>query len=152
KLLAENLEKFKDNFYKSAPVFDSVEKVLNVQLFDLLAAVKRAFERLEEAENADLLKIEEFPIEKKMDKIVALLTERPWVLLDDIFRGETKKRGVITCFMAALELLKIGMIYARQDAQEGEIRVYLNPDMKNADYKKLLLNPDQQPKEQQDGK
>ena len=68
--LQSNFDKFKDNFYKQAPVFNQEEKVINVQLFDLLAAVKRAFARLEERQNADLLKIEEFPIDKKMDKII----------------------------------------------------------------------------------
>lgn len=154
KFLEGNFEKFKDNFYKNAPVFDTAEKVLNIQIFDLLGAVRRAFDRLEERQHADLLSIEEFPIDKKMDKVVALVTERPWVLLDDIFRGETKKRGVVTCFMAVLELLKIGMIFARQDAQNAEIRIYLNPDKKGVDYTKLIEaeNSAQEQKEQKDGK
>ena len=136
--LQQNFDKFKDNFYKQAPVFNQDEKVVNVQLFDLLAAVKRAFTRLEERQNADLLKIEEFPIDKKIEKVLALVTSRPWVLIDDIFTGETKKRGVITCFMAVLELLKINKIYARQDKQNGEIRIYLNQEHKDDDYHKLL--------------
>jgi segregation and condensation protein A len=138
KFLEANFEKFKDNFYKSAPVFDAAERVLNVQLFDLLGAVRRAFDRLEERRGADLLKAEEFPIEKKIDKIIALVSQRPWVLIDDIFRGETKKRGVITCFMALLELLKINILFARQDEHNGEIRIYLNPDKKDEDYSKLI--------------
>lgn len=153
KFLENNLEKFKDNFYKSAPVFDSGEKVLNVQIFDLLAAVRRAFEQLEERQHADLLKIEEFPIDKKIEKVLSLFAEREWVLLDDVFRGETKKRGVITCFMAVLELLKIGKILARQDENKSEIRIYLNPDKINEDYHKLLEQEEAlTPKEQQDGK
>ena len=136
--LQQNFDKFKDNFYKQAPVFNQEDKVVNVQLFDLLAAVKRAFARLEERQNADLLKIEEFPIDKKIEKVLALVISRPWVLIDDIFTGETKKRGVITCFMAVLELLKINKIYARQDKQNGEIRIYLNQEHKNDDYHKLL--------------
>jgi segregation and condensation protein A len=138
KFLENNFEKFKDNFYKTAPVFDASERVLNVQMFDLLCAVRRAFDRLEERQHADLLKIEEFPIEKKMDKVIALVSERPWVLLDDIFSGETKKRGIVTCFIAVLELLKIGMIFARQDGQGGEIRIYLNPARRGADYNELM--------------
>lgn len=138
KFLESNFDKFKNNFYKSAPVFDTAERVLNVQIFDLLNAVRRAFAQLEERQHADFLKIEEFPIDKKMDKVISLLSEREWVLIDDIFRGETKKRGIITCFMAVLELLKIGKILARQDKQEGEVRVYLNPNKKDEDYHKLL--------------
>lgn len=138
KFLEEKLEENKDNFYKSAPIFDNGEKVLNLQLFDLLSAVKRAFDRLDERKRIELLKIEEFPIEAKMEKVVDLLKRRPWVLLDDIFVGETKKRGIITCFMAVLELMKIKKLLARQDERGGDIRIYLNPENKDKDFKTLM--------------
>ncbi|MBQ8032866.1 MAG: segregation/condensation protein A [Elusimicrobiaceae bacterium] len=138
KFLNEKLEEHKDQFYRAAPIFDNGEKVLNLQLFDLLAAVKRAFDRLDERKRIELLKIEEFPIESKMEKVVNLFKNREWVLLDDIFVGETKKRGVITCFMAVLELMKIKKIIARQDEREGHIRIYLNPDNKDKDFKTLM--------------
>ena len=154
KFLETNLDKFKDNFYKSTPVFESGEKVLNIQMFDLLAAVRRAFDRLEERQHADLLKVEEFPIERKIEKVLSLLEKREWVLLDDIFVGETKKRGIITCFMAVLELLKISKILARQDEHKAEIRIYLNKEMASADYHKLMQQEQESatPKEQEDGK
>ena len=138
KFLEEKLEENKDNFYKSAPIFDNGEKVLNLQLFDLLSAVKRAFDRLDERKRIELLKIEEFPIETKMEKVVGLLQSRSWVLLDDVFVGETKKRGIITCFMAVLELIKIKKLLARQDEQDGQIRLYLNPDNKDTDFRTLM--------------
>ena len=138
KFLEEKLEENKDNFYKSAPIFDNGEKVLNLQLFDLLSAVKRAFDRLDERKRVELLKVEEFPIEVKMEKVVDMLARRQWVLLDDIFGGETKKRGIITCFMAVLELIKIKKLLARQDEQDGQIRIYLNPDNKDTDFRQLM--------------
>lgn len=138
KFLEQKFEENKDNFFKSAPVFHDGEKVLNVHMFDLLSAVKRALDRLEERERVELLKIEEFPIEVKMDKIMSLLKGRKWVLLDDLFTGETKKRGVITVFLALLELMKINILLARQDGKEEEIRIYLNPEREGADYKELL--------------
>ena len=67
-----------------------------------------------------------------------MLSAKPWVLLDDIFAGETKKRGIITCFLALLELMKIRKVMARQDKKEGEIRIYLNPETKDLDYKELF--------------
>ncbi|MCQ2410298.1 MAG: segregation/condensation protein A [Elusimicrobiaceae bacterium] len=141
--LNQKLEENKDKFYRSAPIFDSGEKVINVQMFDLLAAVKRAFERLDERKRIELLKIEEFPIEVKMQKVVDMLARRTWVLLDDIFVGETKKRGVITCFMALLELIKIKKLLARQDEKEGQIRIYLNPENKDKDFKTLMHGNEQ---------
>ena len=141
--LNQKLEENKDKFYRSAPIFDSGEKVVNVQMFDLLAAVKRAFERLDERKRIELLKIEEFPIEVKMQKVVDMLKDRTWVLLDDIFVGETKKRGIITCFMALLELIKIKKLLARQDEKEGQIRIYLNPENKDKDFKTLMHGSDE---------
>ena len=141
--LNQKLEENKDKFYRTAPIFDSGEKVINVQMFDLLAAVKRAFERLDERKRIELLKIEEFPIEVKMQKVVDMLKNRTWVLLDDIFVGETKKRGIITCFMALLELIKIKKLLARQDEQEGQIRIYLNPENKDKDFKTLMHGNDE---------
>ena len=138
KYLNEKLEENKDKFYRTAPIFDNGDKVLNLQLFDLLAAVKRAFDRLDERKRIELLKVEEFPIEVKMEKVVNLFKNREWVLLDDIFMGETKKRGVITCFMAVLELMKIKKLIARQDEREGQIRIYLNPENKDKDFKTLM--------------
>ncbi|MEY3852656.1 MAG: hypothetical protein RI910_1636, partial [Verrucomicrobiota bacterium] len=35
-----------------------------------------------------------------------LLEGREWLLLDEVFQAETKRLGVITCFMALLELIK----------------------------------------------
>ncbi len=138
KFLEQKFEENKDNFYRSAPIFDDGEKVINLQMFDLLAAVKRAFERLDERKRIELLKVEEFPIEMKMEKVVNMLARREWVLLDEIFVGETKKRGIITCFMAVLELMKIKKLIARQDEQLGRIRIYLNPENKDKDFKTLM--------------
>lgn len=138
KFLEQKFEENKDSFYRSAPIFDDGEKVINLQMFDLLSAVKRAFERLDERKRIELLKVEEFPIEMKMEKVVEMFKRREWVLLDDIFVGETKKRGVITCFMALLELMKIKKLIARQDEKLGQIRIYLNPENKDKDFKTLM--------------
>jgi segregation and condensation protein A len=138
KFLDQKLEENKDKFYRAAPIFDNGEKVINLQMFDLLAAVKRAFDRLEERKRIELLKVEEFPIESKMQKVVDLLKTHTWILLDDIFVGERKKRGIITCFMAVLELMKIKKLLARQDEQLGRIRIYLNPENKDKDFKTLM--------------
>lgn len=138
RFLEQKQESLKDQFYRSAPIFDVGEKVINIQMFDLLAAVKRAFERLDERKRVEMLKIEEFPIETKMEKVVELLKTHEWILLEDIFVGETKKRGIITCFMAVLELIKIKKLLARQDSRAGDIRIYLNPENKDKDFKTLM--------------
>lgn len=125
-VLDARYDEHKDIFYRGSPKFAESEKLLNLDMFDLLSAVKRAFESVED--DGRTLSGELFPIETRMEKIVSLLAERDWILLDDVFKGEKKRLGVITCFMALLELIKQNKIFARQDRQFGEIRVYLNKE------------------------
>jgi len=56
-----------------------------------------------------------------------LLEGREWLLLDDVFRSETKRLGVITCFMALLELIKQRKILVSQDEAYSEVRIYPAP-------------------------
>lgn len=123
-LLDSKYDAYKDIFYRGSPKFSESDKVLNLELFDLLDAVKRAFDTVED--DGRTLSGELFPIETRIEKIVTLLRERDWILLDDVFKGEKKRMGIITCFMAMLELIKQRKIFARQDAQFGEIRIYMS--------------------------
>jgi len=125
-LLDSKYDAFKDIFYRGSPKFSESDKVLNLELFDLLAAVKRAFDTAED--DGRMLSGELFPIETRIEKIAALLRQREWILLDDVFKGEKKRMGIITCFMALLEMIKQRKIFARQDTQFGEIRIYLSKE------------------------
>ena len=40
--------------------------------------------------------------------------------------------------MAVLELMKMKKLLGRQDTQDGQIRIYLNPDTKDIDFRKLM--------------
>ncbi|MFH1618962.1 MAG: segregation/condensation protein A [bacterium] len=126
KILDSRFEQFKNVFYRGTPVFSEAEKYLDLEFFDLIEAVKSALERSED--KGQFLERESFPIELKIDKILTMLRERKWILLYDIFSDERKKMGIITCFMALLELIKGKKIIARQDAVAGEVRVYLRPE------------------------
>lgn len=121
-ILDGRFDEFKNVFYRGAPHFSEAEKTLDIELFDLIEAVKSALEKVED--KGQVLAGELFPIEMKMDKILSLLMGREWILIADIFAGERKKMGVITCFLAMLELVKLKKIMARQDAALGEIRLY----------------------------
>lgn len=123
--LQNRFEKFKDVFYRNAPIFEEKEKILDIEIFDLISAVKKALERLKD--KSEIVQSEEFPIEIKMEKIIKLLKERQWILLDNVFEGEIKKGAVIACFLALLELIKIRRIMAKQDGPFTEVRLYLRP-------------------------
>ena len=54
-----------------------------------------------------------------------MLSEKKWMLLDEVFRDETKIRGVVTCFLALLELVKQNKISVSQDDSFAEVKIYL---------------------------
>ncbi len=125
KSLEERFASYKDVFYRGSPVFTNEEKFLDLELFVFVEAVKRAFARLPDAVAVEG---ETYPLEPRIDKILDLLGKKEWVLLDDVFATETARQGVITCFIALLELVKQRRIMARQDEACGEVRIYLRPE------------------------
>ncbi|OIO03906.1 MAG: segregation/condensation protein A [Elusimicrobia bacterium CG_4_10_14_0_2_um_filter_56_8] len=116
--------RFKDAFYRGSPVFSSEEKFLDLDFSALMDAVKRAFERAEPSRG---VQGEPFPIGSRVAKIEKMLEGREWLLLDDVFASETKRLGVITCFMALLELVKQRKIMVSQDEAYTEVRIYPAP-------------------------
>lgn len=125
KLLEERFNKFKDVFYRGSPVFANEDKFIDVEFIALIEAVKRAFERLPEKKE---IEGDKFPIETRIEKILNMFKNREWLILDEIFMDETKKMGIITCFLALLELIKQRQIIAVQDEPLGEVRIYLRKE------------------------
>lgn len=116
--------RYKDAFYRGSPVFSSEEKYLDLDFYALMDAVKRAFQRAEPTREVEA---DQFPIESRVAKIEKMLEGREWLLLDDVFLSETKRLGVITCFMALLELVKQRKIMVSQDEAYQEVRIYPAP-------------------------
>ena len=114
----------KDSFYRGSPVFSSEEKYLDLDFYALMDAVKKAFQRAEPTREVEA---DQFPIESRVAKIEKMLEGREWLLLDEVFSSETKRLGVITCFMALLELVKQRKIVISQDEAYTEVRIYPAP-------------------------
>lgn len=121
-LLSERFNKYKDVFYRGSPVFNTQDKHLDVEMVYLLDAVKRAFERVALKKE---IEAEDVPIESRMEKILKVLSKEKWMLLDDVFKDETKLRGIVTCFLALLELVKQNKISVSQDDSFSEVKIYL---------------------------
>ncbi|MDE2292654.1 MAG: segregation/condensation protein A, partial [Elusimicrobia bacterium] len=120
--LQRRADAWSDVFYRGAPAFQEREKSLNIRIFDLLSTLREVLDRAE-AEGR-VVTGEEHPIEQKMEKILALLGERPYVTLREIFSGERRRRAIISCFLALLELVKLQRIFARQEGPFAEILIY----------------------------
>lgn len=122
KFLADRANEMEGVFYRGAPHFEEAEKSPNVSLFDLMAHLKVILENAEDDSQA--VEGEEFPIEEKMEKILFLLQERPMIPWEELFADERKRRGIIACFLAMLELTKLQKIFIRQDGTFGKISIF----------------------------
>lgn len=122
-MLSERYNKFKDVFYRGSPIFNPEDKHLEVDIKLLIEAVKRAFERVGSKTE---IEGEDVPIESRIEKILNILSKRNHITLDELFVDETTKRGVVTTFLAMLELIKLGKIRVVQNEVFGEVLLYLN--------------------------
>jgi segregation and condensation protein A len=105
-----------------------IESQVTVGLYDLLLAFREVVKR---AETRPSLQVDrdEFSVEQMMgylfDRIVS--SKHP-VTLTEILPAINSKRGLITAFLALLELTRLKAIFLRQDRPLGEITANANPD------------------------
>jgi len=121
--LEKRADEFADIYYRGAPTFTDAEKTLSITTFDLLAALREVLERADEVETKEVLG-EEFPIEEKMEKIMAALSRKPSMTWDELFHDERKRRSIMSCFLALLELTKLQKIFIRQEENFGKIVIF----------------------------
>jgi segregation and condensation protein A len=115
-------EQFKDVFYRGTPRFEESEKTLNLSFFDLLGSLREILDRAEDKGRE--VAGEEFPIEEKIEKILFLLEKKDFIAWEDVFADERKRRGILSCFLAMLELCKLQRIFIRQEANFAKILIY----------------------------
>jgi len=105
-----------------------LEPELNVTLHDLLLAFREVIKRAEQRPMMEVNR-DEFSVEQMMaflfEKIIAA---RGAVALTDVLPEISSRRGLITAFLALLELTRLHAIYLRQEKAFGEITARANPD------------------------
>ena len=122
KFLEAKGEEFKDVFFRGVPHFEEAEKSLNLGFFDLMSALREVLDRAEDKVRE--VSGEEFPIEEKISKILFLLEKKEMLAWDEIFADERKRKGILACFLAMLELVKLQKISIRQETQFAKIVIY----------------------------
>lgn len=121
-LLAERFNKYKDIFYRGSPVFEIHDKHLDVEMAYLIEAMKKAVMSLTLRRE---IEAEDIPIESRIEKILNILSQKKWIVLDELFKDETKIKGIVTTFLALLELVKQRKINVIQENLFEEVKVYL---------------------------
>jgi segregation and condensation protein A len=122
KFLASRAAEMEGVFYRGAPHFEEAEKSPNVSLFDLMAQLRVILADAED--DSQTVEGEEFPIEEKIAKILFLLSSRPMIPWEELFADERRRRGIIACFLAMLELAKLQKIFIRQEGNFGKISIF----------------------------
>ena len=121
--LANRADDMSHVFYRGAPHFEEAEKSPNVSLFELMGHLQTILAGAED-DDAHSVEGEEFPIEEKIEKILFLLSTRPMIRWEELFADERKRRGIIACFLAMLELTKLQKIFIRQEGNFGKITIF----------------------------
>ena len=105
-----------------------LEPELAVTLYDLLLAFRDVVKRAEERPTIQLDR-EEFSIEQMMGFLLEKVnSSHDAMTLTDVLPHITSRRGLITAFLALLELTRLKAIYLRQETPFGEISVWSNPN------------------------
>ena len=131
KFLEERATQFEGVYYRGTPHFEDSEKSISIGLFDLLGALNEVMARAEDSHREVLG--EEFPIEEKITKILRILSGRTAVSWEEIFAGERKRLGILSCFLALLELVKLQKVSIRQENNFSQIMIYKKEVLKDAE-------------------
>lgn len=123
----EMVEKVSWNNPGEVPFQESeLEPQMTVTLYDLLLAFRDVVKR---AESRPMMEVsrEEFSIEQMMGYLFErIVSSKQDLTLSDVLPAINSRRGIITAFLALLELTRLKAIFLRQDRPMGEIRMLAN--------------------------
>jgi segregation and condensation protein A len=105
-----------------------LEPELTVTLYDLLLAFRDVVKRSEQRPIMQLSR-DEFSVEQMMAYLFEkIMSARGTVAVTDVLPEISSRRGLITAFLALLELTRLHAIYLRQEKAFGEITARANPE------------------------
>jgi segregation and condensation protein A len=105
-----------------------LEAELTVGIYDLVLAFRAVLKRAEERPHMDVDR-EQFSIEQMMAFLFeSISAARGAVALTDLLPHIQSRRGLITAFLALLELTRLRAIYLKQEKPFSEIMARANPD------------------------
>src|SRR5262245_13388683 len=105
-----------------------LEPEMSVGLYDLVLAFREILKRAEEKPTMDVSR-EEFSIEQMMGFLFEnIAAARGKITLTELLPKIGSRRGLITAFLAMLELTRLHAIYLMQEKAFGEITAQANPN------------------------
>ena len=70
------------------------------------------------------LPAEYIPLEARIEKLMAILSETEACGFEDLFADVQTKPGIVVTFLALLEMIRLKMVRVYQQGHLGPIRVY----------------------------
>jgi segregation and condensation protein A len=105
-----------------------LEPEMSVGLYDLVLAFREILKRAEQKPTMDVAR-EEFSIEQMMGFLFEnIAAARGKITLTELLPRIGSRRGLITAFLAMLELTRLQAIYLQQEKAFGEITAQANPN------------------------
>ena len=105
-----------------------LEPEMSVGLYDLVLAFREILKRAEQKPTMDVSR-EEFSIEQMMGFLFEnIAAARGKITLTELLPRIGSRRGLITAFLAMLELTRLQAIYLLQEKAFGEITAQANPN------------------------
>ncbi len=102
---------------------EEYEPELEVDLFSLIAAFKAVLERAKQRPKV-ALPAEEIPIERRIEQLLARLSETEACGFEDLFEDAWSRLDMIVTFLALLEMIRLKLIRVFQAGSFGPIRIY----------------------------
>ena len=102
---------------------EPIERELEVDLFSLLQAFQAVLSRSRERPRVPL-PADVMPIETRIDQLLARLSETDACGFDELFADASSRSGIITTFLALLEMIRLKLVRVFQATSFGPIRVY----------------------------
>lgn len=99
------------------------EEYVEVSLFDLIEAFKGVLRFLTES-GTHYVESEGASVDEKIDRIQRLLEQQKSVAWKELFDECTSRVELICCFLAILELCRMGEVRAHQHTNYGDIRLF----------------------------
>jgi len=100
----------------------------DVQVWDLLDAFSRLMESIGKAGTQQQIIYDDTPVELHSEDILDRLRREGPTSFSRIFEGRTLRGELVGLFLALLELIRQGKVFAAQEKAFGQIHVSLNPN------------------------
>lgn len=116
---------------------------MEATLFDLLTAFKKALDNMPKV-TVHQVKTIKVTLEEQVKYIIGKFQDRHYLFFSELIEAMTEKVYILVTFLAILELIKVKMIYAKQNEAFEDIRLVPRDELSMSRYLGLTeeIDPD----------